>query len=208
VSRSEAVAVFRAVRAAIRELDPLNLIRTGSPRDEYDSVSDRATRVLIDGGTEDEAARAMVDVFRADWGVTLAKRDQRVIAKALRAADPRLKRVRFPFLHRILHDRPGQDPHTVFEGSVEPAERPATASADEGSTCILCEEPALMAVAVTAPSDQDRLGSAVNLCGTCLGLARSGDSTGLRDRMTDGDAGSTKLIMTLIRVVAAEPATD
>lgn len=97
--RSEAQAVFRAVRAAVRDLDPLNF--EDAPPDEYDDVSGRAARILIDGGTEEEAAEVIVDAFRAHWGVSLGGRDRRKIVKALRAADPRLKRVRFPFLHRV-----------------------------------------------------------------------------------------------------------
>jgi len=89
--RQSAQPVYRELRTALRELNPLRL---DDPGDSYDASAANATRVLLNGGTEDEAADLVIETLRVEHGTFLEGRARRRITSQIRDADPRLTTMR------------------------------------------------------------------------------------------------------------------
>jgi hypothetical protein len=83
MDRDRVEGIVRGVRHSLRQADPLELGRDAPP-DEYDSVSLKASAVLIRGGTVEEAVDVVDRILRDDWGAPMTTRRKRRLAKKLR----------------------------------------------------------------------------------------------------------------------------
>lgn len=83
MDRERVAGIVRAVRYSVRQADPVGL-GSDAPRDEYDSVSLKASAVLIRGGSVEEAVDEVEGILRNEWGTPMTIRRKRRLAKKLR----------------------------------------------------------------------------------------------------------------------------
>ncbi len=67
--KEQALETWRELNDLVAEWDPLGLIGTGAPRDEYDCLVGHLLRLLKDGATEDGMVAFLNQELREHFGV-------------------------------------------------------------------------------------------------------------------------------------------